>query len=665
MNLLLIILVILIVLSILYLYYRNIQYNNILESFDNNYTQSSLSTYFQDTINSDSLMTNKNKFNRIIEGNILPNQKWNGIWKSKDSYMYAQFLEKNENLIIFLSNASLNETIQNNTSRTYEIGNYYEISPTINPSQFNITIRYIDESNCSIIVTKLDGTGWGQNIIVNIYNIDHTESYSATINSTTSSSITQNFNTSPIKLIKNSTGCYDDSFLGRGILNNDRTFFILKEVICNNYFNSGLNLRVNELSGKLNENEITLFSNNTTTTLTKLRSNASKSNLYLNSISPNNTLLPNVIDSKYLHMINYCTGDSKRCNVNDIGLGNTSWDNGPNACGTPTSGTDLTCNGPPTCVISETPGNYTKCQPVEEVFDYMNFMPMKGLLSSKGNMRDDCAYLEYFSNSRCNACIMCYVSELRDVQTLNYEFFGPDNDQNSLTIQYDIIDTMLNNPNKDIGILNTYRNALNNNSGIDIDEALSLTNIIENNTTGGNPKSIYDQGILEIKEYINKNQIPDRKKNRKLPKFTKGGNRLVPCIWQINNGVTLSKSSECNFTLSTYQDYKTYIKYITYNNGNINLSLFNGGNSQKFMLENATILKKSIKSTGTTVLMSGNLKTLNNLYLIPASDTTGFSNNSNVVRLSSKPEDHGKWLIIGFSLNNLTELSSVLNNISF
>jgi hypothetical protein len=83
------------------------------------------------------------------------------------------------------------------------------------------------------------------------------------------------------------------------------------------------------------------------------------------------------------------------------------------------------------------------------------------------------------------------------------------------------------------------------------------------------------------------------------------------------------------------------------------------------MLQNATILKEKTDRRGTTVLMSGNLKTMNNLFLIPSSDNTGFSNNSNVIRLSSKPEDKGKWLIIGLTLNKLTDLSSVLNNISF
>ena len=667
MNLLLIILVILIVLSILYLYYRNIQYNNILESFDNNYTQSSLSTYFQDTINSDSLMTNKNKFNRIIEGNILPNQMWNGIWKSNNSNMYGQFVEKNEHLIIFLSNSSLDETVENNSSRTFGIGNHYEVSQTINPSEFNITTKYINNNSCSIKVAKLDNTGWGQNIIINIYNVDKTDSYTASVGSSTASSITKTFTTTPITLIKNSSGCYNDSFLGRCELNNDKTFFILKEVICNNYSNSGLNLTVNGLSGKIDKKEVSLFSNtlNGPLILTKLRSNVSNNNSYINNILPNNTSLPYVSDSKYIHTINYCSGNSKRCNVNNIGLGSTVWDNGPNACGTPNSGTDLTCNGPPTCVISETPGNYTQCRPVEKVFDYMNFMPMNGLLASKGNILDDCVYLEYFSSNKCNACIICYVSDLRDVQTLNYEFFGPDSNENNLTLQYDIIDARLNDPNKELGVLNTYRNALNNNSGVDIDKALSLTNFIENNKSGDIPQSVYNKGILDAKKYINKNTTSDPKKNKKLPKFKKDGSRLAPCIWQINKGTVLSKSSQCNFTLSTFEDYSTYVKHVSYNNGKINLSLFNGGNAQKFMLQNATVLKEKKDIRGTTVLMSGNLKTANNLFLIPSSNNTGFSNNSTVIRLSSEPEINGKWLIIGLTLNRLSDLSTVLNNISF
>jgi len=578
--------------------------------------------------------------------------------------MYGQFIEKNENLIIFLSNGSLDETVQNNSSRIFGIGNYYEISPTVNPLEFSISTKYIDSKNCSITITKLNNTGWGQPININIYNSDKTDYYTASIGSSNSSSKTKNFNTSPILLTKNSDGCYNDSFVGRGELNNDRTFFILKEVICNNYSSSGLNLTVNGLSGKINKREVMLYSDRSVTVLTKLKSNKLNNNSYINSIAPNNSLLPVVDGSKYIHIIDYCKGESKRCNVNDIGLGDTVWDNGPNACGTPTSDTDLKCNGPPTCVISETPGNYTKCNPVEKVFDYMNFMPMKGLLSSKRSITDDCAYLEYFSNSKCNACILCYVSDLRDVKTLNYEFFGVNNNENSLILQYDMMDTKLNEPNKDLGILNSYRNTINNNTGIDIDKALSLTNFMENNNEGGTSQYIYDKGIIDAKKYININTAPDPKKNKRLPKFLKKGDRFFPCVWQINKGVILTRSSQCNFTLSTFQDYNSYVKYVTYNNGNINLSLFDGGNNQKFMLQNATILKEKTDRRGTTVLMSGNLKTLNNLFLVPAKDNTGFINNSNVIKLSSKPENNGKWLILGLTLNNLTNLSEELNKIS-
>ena len=99
--------------------------------------------------------------------------------------------------------------------------------------------------------------------------------------------------------------------------------------------------------------------------------------------------------------------------------------------------------------------------------------------------------------------------------------------------------------------------------------------------------------------------------------------------------------------------------------GKVNLSLFNGGNDQKFILQNPTILKEKTDKQGTTVLISGNLKTANNLFIVPSTDNTGFSNNSNIVRLSSKPDNNGKWLILGLTLNNLTNLSEELNKISF
>ena len=54
--------------------------------------------------------------------------------------------------------------------------------------------------------------------------------------------------------------CHDNVFIGIGQLNNNRKSFILVEIICNNYINTDINISVNNLSGQLEGNIITLYS---------------------------------------------------------------------------------------------------------------------------------------------------------------------------------------------------------------------------------------------------------------------------------------------------------------------------------------------------------------------------------------------------------------------
>ena len=122
MDFLLIFLIILILLSILYLLYRNYQYYRILEKFDNNNTQSSLSTYFQNTVDYDTYATNSNMFNGISAPlpNNLNTSMWNGTWANSSLNIYAIFSQKNDTLIISLSNSSFNNYYSSLNSVTIE-----------------------------------------------------------------------------------------------------------------------------------------------------------------------------------------------------------------------------------------------------------------------------------------------------------------------------------------------------------------------------------------------------------------------------------------------------------------------------------------------------------------------------------------------------------------
>jgi hypothetical protein len=52
------------------------------------------------------------------------------------------------------------------------------------------------------------------------------------------------------------------------------------------------------------------------------------------------------------------------------------------------------------------------------------------------------------------------------------------------------------------------------------------------------------------------------------------------------------------------------------------------------------------------------------LYLTPLTDYSGF-NNSTIVGLANEPSPSGKWLIIGFTLNNINSLSNVISGFNF
>ena len=61
-------------------------------------------------------------------------------------------------------------------------------------------------------------------------------------------------------------------------------------------------------------------------------------------------------------------------------------------------------------------------------------------------------------------------------------------------------------------------------------------------------------------------------------------------------------------------------------------------------------------------MFTANIRLNNRKNLIPTDNYNGFSNNSNVVGLSNSNRLNGKWFIYGFSLNNINNLSGMLNN---
>lgn len=601
MNSLSVIMIFIIILLVIYLVLRFYQNKKILESFS---TQDSLSTFFQQTVDSDDYMTYNNTFNSlnqpVVNSNIIYNSNWNGVWSNQENYLYAQFIEQNDKLIIVFSNSSFNNL--------YSTLNNPQVDP-----QYEKTLE--EEGNL---------------------------------------------------------------FVGIGTLNSNKTIFNLQTVIVNGYINSTLGLGEQSnpnpsFSGTINNNFITLYSTNAQIILNLVSqyndSNSPSSypylNKYIQSITPFVTSYPDVLNTEYIYEENsICPDNLETCINLGSGTGIVSYnsslynaccntDNSVNCNITPFTGSPL-----PTCQL---PSNPT-------VNSYINYSAASNLQNVLGSNLTICSILNNFTKNgspyNFNSAILCYVTNLGNVQTLNYQFFGSMPEQSSLTVQYDIMNNILNNLSDNIESeeisdsmnLPYYRKSITNYNSASsnmtiINNGISMSNCIENNTVAGSPSTLTNSCVTSCQNYIN--SYVESKNNFKT----------MPTVWQINYNVNSNLTNDCPFTLSTSQYYDTPVKYVECNNnGTTSLSLYPDGNKQKIFMENANVINK----IGKIIVITTNLRANNGLYLIPSNSYGGFSNNSNIVTLSASPNPNGKWFVIGFSLYNMDNLLTTINtNITF
>jgi hypothetical protein len=264
-----------------------------------------------------------------------------------------------------------------------------------------------------------------------------------------------------------------------------------------------------------------------------------------------------------------------------------------------------------------------------------------------------------------------------DVYTLNYEFFGILGKESALTVQEDIMHKFLNRKNN--GLLHKTRNNILKNSVQEPEKAVSFTNCLEFNTKSKNSKERINESLLcckiFIREYLRsiRNSLPHGKRydhmtDEEEDHTKKFHNFLMPAIWQINYNPSGPPSktitNSCSFSLSTFKHYDTPVKYVEFNkDGTNNLSLYNGGDSQSLVFDSATVIHKSENTNNTVIALTANIRTNNNLFLIPSTDLSGFSNNSHAVSQVREPRKNGKWLIIGLTLNNPEDLLKKLSKI--
>jgi hypothetical protein len=332
----------------------------------------------------------------------------------------------------------------------------------------------------------------------------------------------------------------------------------------------------------------------------------------------------------------------------------------------------------------------TSCKQKINIYDYMNYYTIKALSYINSNNIKVCDYLNYFGSNACNSIILCYITDVGDVLTLNYEYFGKN--KGNLTVQHDIMNNLLNK-----SILPNYRKLLiNKNTSSDIAlPAISFTNCLENNNSGTTNLKRLKESIIPASKYAKKYELEHKSHHNtiynlnhetkhKLHHETKNNsqyesdfNKLAPAIWQFNfipnnnfnllyNVNNINTQNSCPIKLSTSQNYNTPVKYAEfYDNGKTGLTLHNGGINQQLFLENVNILSKSHQGSFNDIhiAMTANIRLNNRLYLIPNKSNNGFSNKSVNVELQDEPEENGKWLILGFTLNTLPDLKNILLNI--
>lgn len=595
-----ILLILLILILIIYLLYKNLQEYKILENF------SSKSIEYKKSFDSDDYLNQNNYTFEGYKKNISNNlHNWNGIWQNIDIPINAQFLQINDKIIIVLGNP-------------------------------NFTQLYNNSQNGNI----------------------------------------------------NSDKCIN-MFIGLGQLNTQQNIFYIKKVLCNMYNNPVLGIGNNNnddtntyFSGTINDNIITLIpniSNSTNNIQLNLKESFTNGitydslvnypylNIYAKEIAPFVSAYPIPYKSYYTSSLFQCPDNTKLCVNQTNGLAKTSYFNiKGNACGIPDSQKNNICNNNVTCLINPPTNplnNIPACNIQPQINQSINFNSVAMSMNPTDlNNLDICSTLSYFSSNYCNAVILCYISNIGNVQTLNYQFFGSLPNESSLTLQYDTMNNILNN--KSTINLQKYRNIISSVNGNSIPTNMQQLNPIIKGLSFTN--CLTNSNITKTTDLISNCASTCTKYINNYTSSKSNGN-LLPAIWQININKKYNLVNSCGFTLSTFNGYNSPTKFVQCNNdGTINLSLYSGGIDQNLYFDGLNnITEIDPLPNPPFVALTANIRSNNGLYLIPNSSIGGFSNNSHIVSLQNEPEPNSKWLILGFSLNSLNNLTSIINSFSF
>ena len=157
----------------------------------------------------------------------------------------------------------------------------------------------------------------------------------------------------------------------------------------------------------------------------------------------------------------YCQNGTNPCYNNNSGIKYTTYSGlNYNACGTTVSESDNTCATTSCLLNNSNIGNIPMCDINVKLNDYMNHRVFSEISQKTGSTLNLCSHIETIK--KCNSYIICYISNVGNVYTLNYQFIGILPEQNNLTIQVDIMNEKLNNTKNRLVLLPFYRYLINN-----------------------------------------------------------------------------------------------------------------------------------------------------------------------------------------------------------
>ena len=172
-----------------------------------------------------------------------------------------------------------------------------------------------------------------------------------------------------------------------------------------------------------------------------------------------------------------------------------------------------------------------------------------------------------------------YVSDLTNIQTLNYEYFGQGVNKSNLTMQTDITTNFMGK------ILKTFRGFITSSDDTakdyenNLTTALSLTNCFESNDSSGTHSLI----LSACKQW---DTFTNTKFNTSTLNNVIPSTGIKPLIWKLN--IDNVNSSSCTFSLSSSNLYKKenqWVKYVEFNpsENKTNMSLYKGGTNQSII----------------------------------------------------------------------------------